>query len=195
MVRARRAPPIVRAHATVPMRDGHARLALVADSHSEPHAQTAKYLRAAQPAAILHAGDIGDLGVLEALRAIAPTHAVRGNIDGRANDLPDEMLIDVCDEATGESRFRIFLVHIAVYGPKLRAEIAKRARAEKAAIVVCGHSHVPFIGRDQGLLVMNPGSIGPRRFHLPIVFGVMDVREGGLGLQHVSCESGERWMP
>ena len=42
-------------------------------------------------------------------------------------------------------------------------------------MVVCGHSHVPFIGRDRDLTVFNPGSIGPRRFHLPIVFGTMNV--------------------
>jgi hypothetical protein len=61
--------------------------------------------------------------------------------------------------------------------------------------VVCGHSHVPFIGRDRGLTVFNPGSIGPRRFHLPIVFGTMDVTPAGLRLGHVDCETGAPWTP
>lgn len=175
--------------------DGRLRLALVADTHSEPHDKTEERLRALAPTAILHAGDIGALSVLDDLARIAPLHAVRGNIDGVTNDLPDEMTIAVKDEATGDTLFTIFLVHIAVYGPKLRGEIARRARAEGAQIVVCGHSHVPFIGRDQGLTVMNPGSIGPKRFSLPIVFGVMELRNGKLALEHVSVETGDRWLP
>lgn len=198
MARARRtkaAPSIVKRSASLTVRDGRMKLALVADTHSAPHEKTAERLRDLKPDAILHAGDIGALTVLEELGAIAPTLAVRGNIDGVANDLPDEMTIDVKDESSGDTLFKIFLVHIAVYGPKLRAEIAKRARAEGAQIVVCGHSHVPFIGRDQGLTVMNPGSIGPKRFHLPIVFGTMELRNGKLALEHVSIETGERWLP
>ena len=120
---------------------------------------------------------------------------MRGNIDGVANDLPDAFTIDVRDEAKGESVFKILLVHIAVYGPKLRAEVAKRARAEGASMVVCGHSHVPFIGRDQGITVFNPGSVGPRRFDLPVVFGLLDVKDGKVSLAHVSCETGEHWTP
>ena len=65
------------------------RLAVVADTHSHPHAKTAERLLALAPDAILHAGDIGDLAVLDDLAAIAPVIAVRGNIDGRGNALPD----------------------------------------------------------------------------------------------------------
>jgi putative phosphoesterase len=195
VARPRKSSSIVERSAALALRDGGLRLAIVADTHSAPHENTAKLLRAAAPDAILHGGDIGDLAVLGELAAIAPTLAVRGNIDGVANDLPDELVIDVRDEARGESLFRIFLVHIAVYGPKLRAEVARRARAKGAAIVVCGHSHVPFIGRDQGLTVFNPGSVGPRRFHLPIVFGLLELKGGKVDLAHVSCETGERWLP
>ncbi len=56
-------------------------------------------------------------------------------------------------------------------------------------------SHVPFIGRDRDLAVFNPGSIGPRRFHLPIVFGVLWLAAGRISLEHVDCESGARWRP
>ena len=48
---------------------------------------------------------------------------------------------------------------------------------------------------DKGLVVFNPGSIGPRRFHLPIVFGVLRVGPGGISMRHVSCETGETWLP
>ena len=87
------------------------------------------------------------------------------------------------------------LTHSAGYGPKLRAEVARAARACSAGLVLCGHSHVPFIGRDKGLVLFNPGSIGPRRFHLPITFGVLSIRPTGIGLRHVSCETGQTWLP
>lgn len=186
--------PIVAAHQIVALRGGAVRLAVVADTHSEPHKRTAELLRAYAPDAILHAGDIGDLSVLEELSSIAPVLAVRGNIDGRANEFPDDLTIDLVDEK-GDSRLRMLLTHIAVYGPKLRADVSKRARAVHASLVVCGHSHVPFIGRDKGVVVFNPGSIGPRRFQLPIVFGTLELRDGKVAMHHVSCETGARWEP
>lgn len=172
---------------------GALRFALVADTHSSPHQDSARHIAACKPDHILHAGDIGDLGVLDALGAIAPVTAIRGNIDVHAQDLPDTVTLDVRDDAG--ALVTLLLVHIGVYGPKIRADVARLARAEKAGVVVCGHSHVPFFGRDQGLVVANPGSIGPRRFHLPIVFGVMDVRRQGVTMHHVSCETGARWEP
>jgi len=189
-----RATHSTRTYASVPLRDGEARLAVVADTHSAPHPATLGLLRTARPDAILHAGDIGDLAVLSDLSAIAPVLAVRGNIEGRDNDLPDELTIDLVNEH-GQSVLRMLLVHIAVYGPKLRAEVARQARAQHASLVVCGHSHVPFIGVDKGLTVFNPGSIGPRRFQLPIVFGLMELQSGRLAMHHVSCETGARWEP
>ena len=168
------------------------RIAVVADTHSQPHPQTAKWLTALAPDAILHGGDIGDLEVLDALREIAPVYAVRGNIDTTARDLPDVLNLDVMD---GDRRLRILLTHIAVYGPKLRAEVAAAAKRAGAQLVVCGHSHVPFIGSDRGLTVFNPGSIGPRRFGLPIVFGRIDLATTGVKLAHVSVETGQTWLP
>ncbi|MBI2393294.1 MAG: metallophosphoesterase family protein [Deltaproteobacteria bacterium] len=184
---------VVRANGSVALRDGAVRLAVVADTHSAPHPRAAELLRAARPDAILHAGDIGDVSVLRELEQVAPVLAVRGNVDGRGG-LPDELTIDLVDDRGGVA-LRLFMTHIAVYGPKLRGEAAKAAHAQKASLVVCGHSHVPFIGVDKGLTIFNPGSIGPRRFHLPIVFGLMDLRDGRLAMQHVSCETGARWEP
>ena len=186
-------PAQVEKEVRVPLRpDGTARIVAVADTHSHPHEQTAERLRALAPDAIFHAGDIGDLAVLDDLAQIAPVHAVRGNIDTRAHALPDVLAIEL---AGGGTTLRMLMTHIAVYGPKIRAEVAKRARAQKAQLIVCGHSHVPFIGQDRGLTVFNPGSIGPRRFHLPIVFGTIDISPAGVKLAHVSCETGARWMP
>jgi predicted phosphodiesterase len=118
---------------------------------------------------------------------------VRGNIDARDNPLPDLLTLDV---VAGEAlRLRLLLVHIAVYGPKLRAEVARAARAEGASLVVCGHSHVPFIGRDRGIAVFNPGSVGPRRFALPIVFGTIDITPDSIRLTHIDCATGAVWTP
>jgi predicted phosphodiesterase len=87
------------------------------------------------------------------------------------------------------------MTHIAVYGPKLNAEVARMAQAEGATLVVCGHSHVPFIGTDRGLTVFNPGAIGPRRFALPIVLGTIDIAPAGLKLAHVDAATGQTWLP
>jgi len=178
------APALVHASATLDAR----RFAVVADTHSAPHPDTARHLRAFAPDAILHAGDIGDLAVLDALREIAPVYAVRGNIDTRASALPDVLTLAV-------GGLTILMTHIAVYGPRIRADAARLARAAGAKLIVCGHSHVPFIAEERGLTVFNPGSIGPRRFHLPIVFGTLELVDHRVKLAHVDCETGARWLP
>jgi uncharacterized protein len=180
--------------ATISVRaDGSLRLGIVADTHSRPHPALLEQLRARQPDAILHAGDIGDLEVLDALATVAPVHAVRGNIDVRARDLPDDLTIDIV--ADGDPVLRILLLHIGVNGPRLRADAARQAKAVGASLVVCGHSHVPFIGEDRHLVVFNPGSAGPRRFQLPIVFGTIEIGPSGIRLAHVDCETGQPWSP
>ena len=186
---------LVHRTAALPVRaDGSLRLAAVADTHSRPHAETARRLAAIAPDGILHGGDIGDLAVLEELAAIAPVYAVRGNIDGRAaavDDVPDALTLEITRD--GRAVLRILLIHIAVAGPRIRAEVARRARAAGASLIVCGHSHVPFIGVDKGLTVFNPGSIGPRRFSLPIVMGTIEIAPAGVRLAHVDVETGRAW--
>jgi putative phosphoesterase len=173
--------------------DGSLRLAVVADTHSAPHPDTARHLRSLSPDAILHAGDIGDLVVLDQLAAIAPLFAVRGNIDVHAPDLPDVLTLDVVSGDT--CLLRILVMHIAVDGPRLRADAARLARARDASLVVCGHSHVPLVARDRDLSVFNPGSAGPRRFRLPILFGSIDVTPTAVRLAHFDCETGQPWTP
>jgi putative phosphoesterase len=186
-----RASPSSREVASV--RDGALRIVVVADTHGRPHARSQELIAAERPDRILHAGDIGDLAVLDALARIAPTIAVRGNVDGHAPHTPDARTIEIRD--ADERLFAILLTHIAVNGPKLRADAARLAHAEGASVVVCGHSHVPFIGRDRDLTVFNPGSIGPRRFDLPVVFGVLEVLDRRVAMKHVDCETGHTWLP
>jgi len=184
----------VSSKATVQARpDGKFRFAVVADTHSKPHPATEQRIRELEPDAILHAGDIGELSVLDQLAELAPVFAVRGNIDVQTSNIPDVLTLELMD---GERmKLRLLLLHIAVYGPKLRAEVARLASSERASLVVCGHSHVPFIGRDRGLSVFNPGSIGPRRFQLPIVLGSIEVTQASARLAHIDCETGQPWTP
>lgn len=187
-------PPFIVARRRQALRaDGTLTLGLVADTHSKPDPRGLALLRALAPDAIVHGGDIGQLEVLKTLEAVAPVHAVRGNIDERLAELPDALVLELTQG--DRPQLTALVTHIAVAGPKLRADAARLARAEKAALVLCGHSHVPFFGSDRGLTVFNPGSLGPRRFTLPILFGVMKVSPTGVTLHHVDVETGKRWEP
>jgi uncharacterized protein len=166
---------------------------VVADTHGQAHPNARPLIERLAPKLIVHAGDIGDVAVLEPLRELAPLLAVRGNIDARLPGFVDSMDIDFV--RGGRSVLKVLLTHIAVYGPKLRAEVVRLAAANSARVVLCGHSHVPFLGRDKGIVMFNPGSIGPRRFQLPITFGVLSIRPDQISLRHISCETGETWLP
>src|ERR1700761_523432 len=132
------------------LEDGALRLLAVADTHSRPHPGLDARIAAIGPTHILHAGDVGDLAVLRALEKHAPVTAVRGNIDG--HELPDFVTLDVRGD-DGGSLLTLLLTHIAVYGPKIRADVGRLARSEGASIVVCGHSHVPFAAHERGVTV------------------------------------------
>lgn len=189
--RARPAEKVVHVREGLQLEGNSLRIVAVADTHGRPHPQLGTRIAELAPARIFHAGDVGNLVVLRDLEKFAPVTAVRGNIDG--HDLPDLVTIDV-HNVLG-TMLKILLTHIAVYGPKLRADVARVARAEDASLVVCGHSHVPFAALDCGITVFNPGSVGPRRFQLPIVLGVLDVNAKGASVRHVDCETGLPWRP
>lgn len=169
------------------------RVVVVSDTHSVIHPNTARLVKELSADHLLHGGDIGNLAVLEELRRMAPLTAVRGNIDGQVTEVPESIDIEV----RGGSRvlLKILLMHIAVYGPKVRAEAWRLAQKYGSRMIVCGHSHVPFMGRDKGLVLFNPGSIGPRRGSLPITLGLLEISPSGINLKHVSCETGETWRP
>jgi putative phosphoesterase len=105
---------------------------------------------------IIHAGDVGQPEVIDALREIAPTSVVRGNIDQAhwAQALPITELV-----AVGESWF--FVLHEI-------AQLDLDPATAGFAAVVYGHSHQPAIETRDGVLFLNPGSAGPRRFKLPV---------------------------
>lgn len=115
---------------------------------------------------ILHAGDIGKPEVLLALRRIAPVVAVRGNVDrgAWAEALPDRETVHV-------AQFSLYLLHN-------RNELELDPAAAGYAAVVSGHSHRPGIEWKNGVLYLNPGSAGPRRFRLPVAVGRLVLAHG-----------------
>ena len=172
--------------------DAPMRIAVISDTHSVAHPAAAERVAASAPHLILHAGDIGDDRVLAPFEAIAPTEVVRGNIDSKSQ-APD--VITVAISGPDDYGVRIVMTHIAMYGGWVRRDAKALARRERAHLLVCGHSHVPFLGQEGSLVVFNPGSIGPRRPPLPISFGLMEFGPGHSKIRHVDCETGETWLP
>ncbi len=173
--------------------DGSFRLIVISDTHSLPHPRAFELINSLQPDAILHAGDVGEYSVIDTFSEICPVYAVRGNIDTSSMALPDFLLFNIFSKE--QLLLRILTLHVGIYGHRLRSEVTLMARTEKASLVVCGHSHIPFIGSHHGIAMFNPGSIGPRRLGLPIVFGVLQLDPSGVSLSHIDCETGLAWRP
>ena len=127
---------------------------------------------------ILHAGDIGAPEVLTALREIAPTCAVRGNNDRDAWGL-ELPLTEVVELGTHS----IYLLHDI-------AHLDVDPAAEGFSAVISGHSHKPRMEERAGVLYLNPGSAGPRRFKLPIAVARLRVSEKRLEAELIELELG-----
>jgi putative phosphoesterase len=142
------------------------RIGLISDTHGLLRPEAVRFLRGAD--FIIHAGDIGDPGILAGLAALAPVTAVRGNNDRGdwARAVPETDVLQV------GSTF-IYVLHDL-------AELDLDPAAAGFRAVVCGHSHKPKLERRDGVLYVNPGSAGPRRFTLPIAAGELVVAESGL---------------
>lgn len=113
---------------------------------------------------IIHAGDIGSPDILEALKNIAPVHAIRGNVD---RDSWTEKYPETLAVIVGEATF--WVLHD-------RNELDLDPAAADFAAVIFGHSHKPSIETKNGVLYLNPGSAGPRRFKLPISVATVEVQ-------------------
>jgi putative phosphoesterase len=140
------------------------RVGLISDTHGLLRQPVLDFLQGCD--LILHAGDICDAQVLRRLGEIAPVTAVRGNNDwGPWADRLDE------SELVNVDGVEIFVVHDL-------SHLTRHARARAARVVVSGHSHKPVVQERDGVLFVNPGSAGPRRFKLPIAAGELRI-EGG----------------
>lgn len=172
--------------------DAPLRIAVISDTHSKAHEQALPRIAASRPHVILHAGDIGDPAVLTPFEDIADMLIVRGNIDGKSI-APDVATLSV--SGPNNYQLRIVMTHIALYSAWLRRDAKALTAKHRAHLIVCGHSHVPFLGQQGSVVIFNPGSIGPRRPPLPICFGLMEFAPGHSKIRHVDCESGETWLP
>lgn len=145
------------AHGAARQNRAMVRIGLISDTHGQLRPQAVEALRGASH--ILHAGDICDPQVLEQLRGLAPVTAVRGNNDWGpwADALKEREVVRV-------EGIDILVVHDLA---DLRSEPAPR----HVRVVVSGHSHKPLVDDRGGVLYVNPGSAGPRRFKLPIAVG------------------------
>lgn len=134
-------------------------IGLISDTHGMLRREAAAALAGVDH--ILHAGDAGKLEVLDALRSIAPVTAVRGNVDsgGWAESLPIDTVVSI-------EGYSIYLVH------NFR-ESAVDLQAANIAAVVSGHTHEGLLETRDGVLYVNPGSAGPRRFSLPVSVGFL----------------------
>lgn len=121
---------------------------------------------------ILHAGDVGEEGILRALRTIAPLTAIRGNVDvsGVCAALPATEAVELAGKL-------FYLVH-------RREALDLHPHAAGISAVIFGHSHQPEISWKNGVLHFNPGSAGPKRFRLPVTVGIVECGQGSL-LPHI----------
>lgn len=140
------------------------RIGLIADTHGLLRPQALAALEGCDH--ILHAGDIGKPEILDALRQLAPLSVVRGNNDTQdwAQAIPHDLSLQL-------GGVHLYLVHDQADIP---ADLATRG----VDAIVTGHSHKPLITQRDGILHINPGSAGPRRFKLPIAVGLLLIEDG-----------------
>jgi hypothetical protein len=138
-------------------------IGVISDTHGLLRPQALRALEGSD--LIIHAGDVGDPKIIDQLKKIAPVFAVRGNVDtdGWAQALPESEVIET-DSAT------IYVLHDA-------HALDLNPAAAGFQIVVSGHSHKPGQTEHDGVLFLNPGSAGPRRFDLPVTVARVDLSQ------------------
>ena len=144
------------------VKDSLDHIGIISDTHGLVRPEALDALRGAE--LILHAGDIGNPDVLETLKSIAPVVAVRGNNDKGvwAEVLPEWEVVQI-------GTVYIYMIHDV-------KEIDLNPAAAGFQVVVSGHSHKPSVEDRRGVLYVNPGSAGPRRFSLPVSVARLSVR-------------------
>ena len=147
-------------------------IGLISDTHGLLRPQAVETLRGSD--FIIHAGDIGDPRVLEGLRQLAPVTAVRGNVDrgAWASALPVTDILIAGDAI-------VYVIHNV-------AELDLDPAAAGFHAVVSGHSHQPGWRWKDGVLLINPGSAGPRRFKLPVAVGRLVVTGSGIAAETIT---------
>lgn len=160
------------------------RIGLISDTHGLLRPEV--FERLAGVDRILHAGDVGDPGILSDLEVLAPVAAVWGNTDGW--DIRDHAAASVELELDG-LRFAVAHGHRVARFDDLRTEFPD------AGAIVHGHSHVPRADRVGGTWMLNPGSAGPGGEGWPPSVAVADLRDGVLDVIHLDVASGREFRP
>jgi putative phosphoesterase len=138
------------------------RIGVISDTHGVLRPDAVEALEGCDR--IIHAGDVGEESILRQLAEVARVEAVRGNVDIEpwAHHLPENLVVEV-----GE---------VALYVLHDLALLDLDPAAASIDAVIYGHSHRPDVDRKDGVLYLNPGSAGPRRFHLPVSVAVLTAR-------------------
>ena len=154
-----------------------ARLGIISDTHGLLRAEALACLRGCDR--IVHGGDIGSEDILNQLAAIAPLTVVRGNNDkgAWAEGLPESELFEF--EGT-----HVYAIHDI-------AQLDMDPSSAGVRVVVSGHSHIPKIENRDGVLYVNPGSAGPRRFRLPISIAEVLVSGGEVSARIIDLEAAD----
>ncbi len=149
-------------------------IGLISDTHGLLRPEAVRALRGSE--LIVHAGDVGKPEILEALRALAPVVAVRGNVDtaGWGSGLPATAVADA-------GPVNIYVLHDV-------KELDLDPAAAGFDVVVSGHSHQLARSERSGVLYINPGSAGPRRFQLPITVARLDLGKTPWTVEFVDLE-------
>ncbi len=145
------------------------RVGIVSDTHDLLRPAAAETLRTC--GCILHGGDVSGEKTLNALREIAPVYAVRGNNDRGpwAGQLPERLRITVAG-------VRFYMIHN-------KKDLPEGLGKADADVILYGHSHRYFCQEKDGVLWLNPGSCGRRRFGLPITMAVMEICGDGFKVE------------
>jgi putative phosphoesterase len=141
-------------------------IGLISDTHGLVRPQALAALKGVD--LIIHSGDIGKPEVLQSLQSIAPLVAIKGNIDkdSWAEPLPETKILKIGD-------IRVYVIHNL-------NELDFNPATRRFNVVISGHSHKPSVVTRDGVLFVNPGSAGPRRFKLPVALGKLQLDGHGV---------------
>ena len=154
------------------------RIGVISDTHGLFDRAIARHFAGVEH--ILHAGDIGRSDVIDRLQQIAPVTVVSGNVDGfEASGFPMEAVIELAGH-------RIALYHRLYDKGRLTRDGAGFLARTRPSICVYGHTHQPKAEWQDGVLLFNPGSAGPKRFHLPRVIGLLLFQNKTIDTRHIT---------
>jgi uncharacterized protein len=136
-------------------------IGVISDTHGLLRPEAVQALQGAE--LIIHAGDVGKPEILDELAKVTPIAAIRGNIDGGiwAQGLPQTRTVEI-------GGIRLYVIHNI-------DDLSVDAAAAGYIAVISGHSHRPSVVQKNGVLFLNPGSAGPKRFNLPVSLALLRV--------------------